>query len=104
MIDCSDEVEVRRDTLTIRFCFEIRPPEDGFAELSQTFDWVLRSRWQKVCVPLEGIHFHRHSPRLITLDGTKATIVILAQFKSEDNLDKAIARLDPTIVSAPERA
>ena len=86
--------------LTISFLFEVRAPAGGFAELSQIFDWVLRSRWQKVCLPLEGIHFHSHSPRLVGLDGTKATIVILAQFNSIDAFDKAISRLDITTARA----
>ena len=90
------------NALTISFLFEVRAPAGGFAELSQIFDWVLRSRWQKVCLPLEGegIHFHRHPPRLIALDGTKATIVILAQFNSIDAFDKAISRLDITTARA----
>ena len=92
------------NSLTISFLFEVRAPAGGFAELSQIFDWVLRTRWQKVCLPLEGIHFHSHSPRLIALDGTKATIVILTQFKSTASLDKAISRLDITTAPADASA
>jgi hypothetical protein len=84
---------ISRDTLAISFIFETRAPKDGFAELSQTFDCILRGPWQKIAVPLTGIHWHNQSPRLIALDENTATVVILAQFKTEEALDKAIARL-----------